>query len=181
VIVIAGRLDDPTVPMTAQVAAARGARVEVVATARPGEAGDGQLLELAKADVGHAAMLRSPAADLEPADLELALRYLPDTRVVVLVRAPLLAATAATAAAWSGAALLLVSGATDPGLPGAVGAADRVIEVAAPDRDPDGAFAGLLADLAVRVDAGEGLREAWEATAAALGVEPVSGPRADLR
>ncbi|HET7182387.1 MAG TPA: hypothetical protein VFI15_09170, partial [Candidatus Limnocylindrales bacterium] len=84
-------------------------RVEVVGLAPAGADGDRLLLELASAGVGHATVTRSAAATIEPADLELALRYLPDVRVVVLV-APeaALLRTAASGSSWSDAALVLV-------------------------------------------------------------------------
>jgi hypothetical protein len=89
---------------------------------------------------------------LDSADLELALRYLPDYRVVVLASdldpAPL--ATVVAAAAWSGAHLVaLVPGGSDPsGLP-----VDATI-LERPANDPDGAFARLAAAFAVALDRG---------------------------
>jgi hypothetical protein len=86
----------------ARRAAATGARVEMVGAAAPGSLGDGRLLELAAAGVGHATVIRSGAEALDAKDLDLALRYLPDVRCVVLVRpSESLVATA------SGAACLL--------------------------------------------------------------------------
>ena len=171
-IVVAGRLADAGVSSVARAIAARGGRVEVVGTAPPAAAGDRLLLELARAGVGHAAVLRSPAPDLEPADLDLALRYLPEGRVTIVIGASAVAPTAATAATWSGAALVVVTAAGDA--PPDLAPGDRQLIIAAPARDPDGAFAGLLADLALRLDAGDRLEAAWSTTVESLAVEPVS-------
>jgi hypothetical protein len=144
---------------------------QLVATVPVGEAGDRRLIELAEAGIGHAAALRSPSAGLDPGDLQLALRYLPDVRVIVMAGdEPELAATAAEAAAWSNAALILIRATRDPletVVPDAI-----VLE--GPARDPDGAFAGMVAALAVRLDAGDGPAAAWRAVTAELGVDEVS-------
>jgi hypothetical protein len=42
-----------------------------------------------------------------------------------------------------------------------------------PACDPDGAFAGVVAALAVRLDAGEDPAEAWRATVATLAIGSV--------
>ncbi len=175
---MAGRLGGRDVAALARAIVAHGGRCEVVGTAPPDAAGDRLLLELAAAGVGHAAVLRSPAPDLDAADLELALRYLPDARVVVLAGAPELADAAESVTEWSGAALVVLrSGdgeaageAADRG--GEAAAPARPIVLAQPARDPDGAFSGLVADLALRLDAGEAPAAAWSATLAALQVEP---------
>jgi hypothetical protein len=203
----------------ARRAAATGARTEIVGVAPAGPVGDRQLVELAAAGVGHATVTRSGAAGIEPADLELALRYLPDIRAVVLVEpAAALLAIASAASTWSGATLIVVSAAatdagdTDPAAAGAAPsmssardpsasatdssasdafetdaavsapfaidslATDPVaaepIVLQPPARDPDGAFAGLVAALAVRLDGGEAPTVAWQATLAALAVDP---------
>jgi hypothetical protein len=171
VIAVVGRLDSGFAFPIARRAAALGATVELVAKVPAGAAGDARLTELAAAGVRHAAALRSPAATLEPADLDLALRYLPEVRVVVLADdAAGLGTTAAEAAEWSNASLIVVI--PDGEAPGV--ADDRAIVLAAPASDPDEAFAGFVADLAGRLDAGEAPLEAWHALAALLGLEPVS-------
>lgn len=172
-IVLVGRLEAADVRALAAAIATRGGRCEIVGTAPPDAAGDQLLQRLAAAGVGHAAVLRTPAADLEPADLELALRYLPDARVIVLAGVDDLASVAARAAAFAGAALVVLTGAgaTAPELP----SDERSIVLAAPVSDPDGAFAGVLAALAVRLDAGEALGSAWQATLDERGAESVSG------
>lgn len=161
--------------------AAAGARTEIVGVMPPGPAGDRQLLQLAAVGVGHATVTRSDAAGIEAADLDLALRYLPEVRAVVLVNpaAPLLA-TATAACAWSGAALVVV-GPLDPEAGAALDATTAVgagtpIVLDPPSRDPDGAFAGVVAALAVRLDAGDDPASAWRSTLAILTIEPGSSP-----
>jgi hypothetical protein len=155
----------------ARRAAATGARTEIVGVAPPGEVGDRQLVELAIAGVGHATVTRSGAAGIEPADLDLALRYLPDVEVVALVAPPApLLATAVAAAGWSGAALIVV-GPLDAEAVAAAGTSSAIV-LEPPARDPDGAFAGVVAALAARLDAGEDPAHAWQSTVAALAIDP---------
>jgi hypothetical protein len=156
--------------------AAAGARTEVVGVAPPGSAGDRQLVELATARVGHATVIRSAASGVEVADLDLALRYLPEVRVITLVApgAALLSAALA-ASSWSGAALIVV-GPLDPEagsvLADAPATPGAPIVLDPPSRDPDGAFAGVVAALAARLDAGEDPARAWSSTVAALAIDP---------
>jgi hypothetical protein len=157
----------------ARRAAGTGARTEIVGVAPVGAAGDRQLAALAAAGVGHATVIRSGASGIEAADLELALRYLPEIRVVVLA-APtaglLEAALAATS--WLGAALLLI-GPLDSEAAALLDAAEPApIVLAPPARDPDDAFAGVVAALAARLDAGDAPASAWRATVSSLGLEP---------
>lgn len=144
----------------------------MVGVAPADAAGDGLLLELAAAGVGHATVVRSRASRLEPADLDLALRYLPDVHAIVLVapEASLLP-PAAAASGWSGAGLVVVA------REGSIVNLDEVSEAVVidpPATDPDGTFAGLVAALAARLDAGDDARTAWQATSSALAVDPVS-------
>lgn len=96
----------------------------------------------------------APPAGLsvDAADLELALRYVPDYRVLVIAAhldsEPL--ATVVAAAAWSGAQLiaLLAEGEETAALPDATTVLER------PDRDPDGVFAEMVAAYAVALDQG---------------------------
>src|SRR5262249_25725645 len=135
-------------------AAAQGAVVEAVGTVPGDPDGDRLLLALTTAGVHHAAVPRTPAASLDGADLDLARRYLPAVRAIVVVEATeAVARAAADAADWSDAALVLVTSsgsggvaATGPELPPQV--ADRTVVLAAPASDPDGAFAGFVARLA---------------------------------
>jgi len=175
VIVVVGRLDRHAGVAARAVAAATvagGARTELVGAVPADAGGDVVLAEIAAAGIGHAAVLRSPSAGIDRNDLDLALRYLPDIRVIVLVvsaeDADGLVATATDAAAWSGARLIVAAGASPESLP-----ADAVV-LEAPASDPDGAFAGVVADLAVRLDAGAAPITAWEATRSALALEPVA-------
>lgn len=155
----------------AKRAAATGARTEVVGVAPPGDPGDRELVVLAAAGVGHATVTRSAASGIEPADLELALRYLPDVRVIALVAPPApLLATALAASAWSGATLIVV-GPLDADALRLIDGSD-VIVLDPPAHDPDGAFAGVVAALAVRLDAGEDPARAWRSTLAALAIDP---------
>ncbi|HJP89111.1 MAG TPA: hypothetical protein VJ850_08765 [Candidatus Limnocylindrales bacterium] len=148
-----------------------GARVEVVGVAPAGGDGDRLLLELVSAGVGHATVTRSGATTVEPADLELALRYLPDVRVIVLV-APedQLLRVAAAGSSWSGAALVVIGPLDAAATMAAADAAAIVLEP--PAHDPDEAFAGLVAAFARRVDAGEAPARAWPSTLASLAVDP---------
>jgi hypothetical protein len=161
----------------ARRAAATGARTEIVGIAPEGPLGDRQLAQLAAARIGHATVTRSDAAGIESADLDLALRYLPEVRAVVLVApaAPLLA-TAIAASAWSGAALVVV-GPLDPDAVAVIDAAAAIdvgtsIVLDPPARDPDGAFASVVAALAVRLDAGDEPGGAWRSTLAHLAIDP---------
>ncbi len=175
---------DPVVEI-ARRAAGTGARTEIVGVVPAGEAGDRLLLELVAAGVGHATVTRSGAGGIEAADLDLALRYLPDVRAIVLIRsAPGLLATAVAASSWTGATLVIVgpldadglaaldaaeTGASDPGTRQPRGS----IVLDPPASDPDGTFAGFVAALAVRLDAGTDANAAWQSTAAALATDQV--------
>jgi hypothetical protein len=158
-----------------RAAAAGGSRVEVVGVASPGADGDRLLLGLASAGVGHATVTRSGATTVEPADLDLALRYLPDIRVIVLVASDAaLVRVASAGASWSAAPLVVIgalpaeaSGAADAA---AIGADAIILEP--PPHDPDEAFAGLVAAFARRVDAGEPAESAWGSMLASLAVNP---------
>jgi hypothetical protein len=156
----------------ARRAAATGARVEMVGAAAPDAGGDALLLALAEARVGHATVVRSRASGLEPADLDLALHYLPDIRAIVLVGpGPELVAPAAAESGWSGAGLVIVVSSKDQL---DTSPAPRAIVIEPPAHDPDGTFAGLVAALGVRLDEGADPAAAWKATASALAVDPVS-------
>ena len=178
----------------ARRAAATGARTEVVGAAPLGPGGDRLLLQLAAAGVGHATVTRfvaaspvassaaSPAASrpappssalvIEPADLELALRYLPDVRAIVLGGASsALLATASAAANFAGATLVVIGPVGVVSIDAGSALGDPIV-LDPPARDPDGAFAGLVAALAVRLDAGADSGVAWQSTLAALAIDP---------
>jgi hypothetical protein len=183
-IAVVGRLDDGTTLAVARRVVRGGGGAQLVTTVPPGSVGDRHLAELAAAGVGHAAALRSPSERLDPADLDLALRYLPDLRVVVLAAdAAALGATAADAAAWAGARLVAIAGrsiasATAGGAPGDGPSDDNTIGdaivLAPPPSDPDEAFAGIVAALAVRLDRGDDPAAAWRAVERDLGLEGVA-------
>ena len=158
----------------ARRAAANGASVQVVGVLPEGPVADRLLLELAAEGIGHAAVLREPARELEAADLDLALRYLPEVRVVVVVEMPApIVAAAAEQTQWSGAALIVLDRAAvdaelpPPNLP------DGAIVLESPATDPDGTFAGFVGVLAARLDAGATAADAWAATTRELAVDPV--------
>ena len=164
-------------------AAHGGAVVQVVGIVPDGPEGDGYLLELAALGVGHAAVLRTRPRSLESADLELALRYLPDVRVVVAAGLePGLIASVADGAAFAEANLVIVNSLSaekpvDADLP------TSAIVLEAPATDPDGTFAGFVAAFAGRLDSGEVPADAWEATLQTLAVDAITrdpdrrGPR----
>jgi hypothetical protein len=168
----------------ARRAAATGARTEIVGLAPTGADGDRLLVELAAAGIGHATVTRSTAGGIEAADLDLALRYLPDVRAIVLSRPTAsLLEPAIAAASWSGATLIVLA-TRDSGELAGVAAGDDAspgdgtsprrdpIILEPPSDDPDGAFAGVVAALAVRLDAGEDPKAAWQSTVAALAIDP---------
>jgi hypothetical protein len=176
VIVVAGDLFEAGQGVSAVSIAGRaaghGAVVEVAGVLPADASGDRRLIAIAREGIRHAAVLRSPAAALDPADLELALRYLPNGKVIVLVDdGSSLVATAEAAATWAGARLVVVM---RPGAMLPPGPSDAMV-LEAPDVDPDGTFAGFVADLAVRLDAGEEPAKAWQTTLSALAVDRVSG------
>jgi hypothetical protein len=155
-------------------AASAGAVVQLVGVVPDDDDGDRQLLELATANVGHAAVLRGPARDLEPADVDLALRYLPDVRVIVTVDvAPAGVAVASERAGWSGAALVVIRSVRDQGPATSPELPDSAVVMEAPASDPDGTFAGFVGTFAARLDAGATSTDAWAATTRELAVDPV--------
>lgn len=177
-IVVAGDLGMETdVPASAKAiatsAAELGSAVEIVGVVANDGPGDRVLLELAARGIGHAAVLRSPATGLEPADLELALRYLPEIGVIVVVdtRGDLVS-NAVSAAAWSGAGLIVVT--SSAGASALVPSSAFVLDP--PVRDPDSTFAGFVAALAGALEKGVDPTAAWQATVADHAVDRVSGP-----
>ena len=152
----------------------------MVGVAAPDAAGDARLVELASAGIGHATVVRSAANGLEAADVDLALRYLPEVRAIVFVAPDAsLIAPAAAASGWSGAGLVIVADGSDgaatvSGEPRAIDAAPQAIVLDPPRVDRDGTFAGLVAALATRLDAGSDPTTAWQSTVNALAVDPVS-------
>ncbi len=163
----------------AAASTANGTTVQAVGAVSGGAEGDATLLALAKSGIGHAAILRKDLPEMEPADLELALRYLPDTRVIVATElSDALVPAAAEGARWAGARLIVVAppgtaDALDAGTAADTGLADAIV-LEAPATDPDGTFAGFVGDLAARLDAGADPRDAWAAAISAKAVDAIS-------
>jgi len=169
-----------------RAAAASGAVVQLVGKIGDDPEGDAIVLDLARSGIGHPAMLRDPArrtpiggwtnADrgpaptLEPADLELALRYVPDFRVLVLAAPsqPKLIPAAVDAAGFAGAQLIVLTGTRSGQLP----VPESATLLAAPVRGGEGAFAALVGAYAVALDAGVESAAAWRAASDRLGLDP---------
>ncbi len=107
---------------------------------------------------------------LDAGDLELALRYLSEYRVVVACQT-LDAATArvvADAATYAGASLVVLSAPEAAGSAGSA-AIETAIELARPDEDPDAAFAGTIGRFAAALDRGEDAEAGFRAAVGAAG------------
>ncbi len=170
-----------------------GAAVELVGAVGDDPEGDRIVIELGRSGVGHAALMRDPATRtplvgqlrdarplprLDAADVEMGLRYQSTYRVLVISAELAAAAFAAAqeAADFHGAAVVMVAdaGAVDPeGLGENVTLIERpAIEDAESVEDAvvvaadDAAFAGFVAEYALRLDRGEAPAAAF---AAALG------------
>jgi hypothetical protein len=158
----------------ARRAAASGASVQIVGVLPEGPVADRLLLELAAEGIGHAAVLREPARELEAADLDLALRYLPEVRVVIVVEMPApIVAAAAEETQWSGAALIVLDRAAGEGEGPSPDLPDAAVVLEAPESDPDATFAGFVGAFAARLDSGATAADAWAATTRELAVDPV--------
>ena len=181
----------------ALAAAARGAHVQLVA--KVGEDADGEalVLALAQGDVGHVAVQRDAAHPtplavgaeeggdpddltaappggatglaLDAADVDLALRYLTDFRVVVLADEldPAAVRVAVAATGWSNATLIAVVAARgEPdGLP-----SDAIV-LGSPADDVGGAFDRLVGELAAAIDAGADPQAAFREVVGSAGWE----------
>jgi ribokinase len=103
---------------------------------------------------------------LEPADVELALRYLPDQRVIVVAepQPEAVVAVVAEAAQYGGAQLVVVAS------PGSPHAGDAI--VVEPPAESGGMFASLLGELAVLLERGSTPDEALRRLAALVGAVP---------
>lgn len=156
----------------AAAATANGASVELAGSVGDDSEGDAVIVELGRAGVGHAALLRVPAeagARLEAADIELGLRYLTECRVLVIADTldwPALAA--AVDGARYHAAKLVVAGADES--PGSPELPTDATVLAAPEED-DGAFALLVGRYAAQLDAGRGAADAWHSAVSETGWE----------
>jgi hypothetical protein len=184
--IVVGLLAGPESSGVAEIArraAAAGSKVELIGLVPGDSSWDTTLFELAQAGVGHATVVRSARSSMEAADLELALRYLPDVHCVVLASPPAqLLLTAVDGADYAGAPLVIVGPLDGESLaaletrgadgPSAESRTPAPIVLDPPAHDPDGTFAGFLASLAVRLDAGEAADSAFRSTVAALAVDP---------
>lgn len=189
--------------LSARIAAAvafQGGSVQLVGTAGEDEAGDQVVLALARAGVGHVALLRKagqatpvgapadpfddhepddPAPDdpaspdappLDPSDVDLALRYLPEADVIVVAAPdqPGILGVAAQAAGWFDARLIVLA---REGAPGLDGLPPDSIVFDPPADDPDDAFATMVAAFAVALDSGEAPAAAFERSVVDAGWE----------
>ena len=164
-----------TAGLIALAAAETGGRVELVGSVGDDADGDAVIVELGRAGIGHAAVLRDPAGTtpregepdggaerlprLEAADIDLGLRYLAECQVLVVAE-PLSAeamAVAAEAAAYHGAALVVL---TQTDAPADAGIPEDATLLEVPSED-GGAFAALVGRYAALLDAGRNAQDAW--------------------
>lgn len=178
--------------LIALAAAAQSARVELVGSIGDDPAGDRVAVALGKAGVGHAALLRDPAAvtpraagpagplpRLDGQDVELGLAYLADYKVLILAEQLDVSVTQAArrAAEFQGAALVVLVGAgasSPPGLPDHA----TVLEMPA-EGEGESAFAKLVGRYAAALDGGAAPVEAWRDALAAGGWESSTEPAGD--
>jgi ribokinase len=185
----------------ALAASKAGSAVQLVGRVGDDAEGDAIILALGRDDVGHVALLRDPARptpvvaeagdtagpisdeatppipktgpELEAADVDLALRYLTDFRVIV-VAADVpddVAVAAAGAADWTGASpVVLVAEGGEPPL----GLPERAIVLTSPAGDDDGAFPALVGEYAAAIDRGEDPASAFQTLVVRLGWEPAA-------
>jgi hypothetical protein len=108
---------------------------------------------------------------LDAGDLALALRYLPDYRVVVIAQELDAAAVAAVveAARWAGAALVVAT----PGAGATAGLPDDTTVLEAPEH-AEGAFAALVGRYAVALDQGKQPAAAFAGASSGSGWAPVA-------
>lgn len=157
-----------------------GASAQLVAKVGDDALGDGVLAALARDGVGHVAVIRDAAQAspdevpvLDGPDIELALRYLADFRVLVAVDLPpgeSLDAAGAAASFVDAHSIVLVA---DRDRPGPDWAGTVLVR---PSADPDGAFARLVAGYAAGLDGGREAGEAFAAAVDAGGWEPAGTP-----
>ena len=184
----------------ALAAAARGAAVQLVAKVGEDPDGEALVLALAHGHVGHVAVQReaahptpravSPdealdseagptapgqasALALDAADVDLALRYLTEFRVVVIADELDAAAVrvAADATGWSNGTLITVVG---EGRSEPVGLPSDAIVLGSPADDAEGAFDRLVGDLAAAIDAGGDPQAAFRELIGSAGWEPAA-------
>lgn len=166
----------------AVAAAAAPARVELVGSIGDDAEGDAVVVELGRAGIGHAAVLRDSAARtprgddaeaplprLDAADIELGLQYLSECRVLVVAEALDDAAlrAAADGAAYHSAQLVIIR---DPGREQSVELPAGATLLERPEEDA-GAFARLVGGYAAQLEAGRAPAEAWHDALADTGWE----------
>jgi hypothetical protein len=185
VIVVLGRprLDERgaitgTAGRVAVAARAAGAQVAIVGLVADDDAGDATVTELGRAGVGHAALLRQPGGGelrpLDRADIELALRYVPECQVLVAAEPLSDDALAATteAAAYHGAPLIAL---TEPGAAPPTGLPENATVLEEPaDDEAGGAFAALVGRYAAALAGGSEPPQAWQTAVNATGWEPAT-------
>jgi hypothetical protein len=206
--------------------AGAGAKVELAGSIGDDPEGDRVIVELGRAGIGHAAVLRDPSAHtpstglepagtppitgramprLEAADVELALGYLAECRVLVVADSldPDALSAALRAAEYHGASVVIVA---DPGEVDPEDLGDRVTLLERPSLDADDgdvlevvaeeaaedledalspapsegeeaetAFAAFVAEYALRLDRGEPPARAFEAALGDSAWEPAAG------
>lgn len=110
---------------------------------------------------------------VDAADLELALRYVPDYRVLVVAADldPSALDAVVAAAGWSGAHLIVLLSEREAG----TGIPDSATALLRPTTDPDGAFAAMVAGFAVALDRGDEPRSAFAEAQRAGGWATVAG------
>ena len=196
-----------TAVAVAKRAVSEGIQVQIVGKVGEDAAGDAVLLDLAKKGIGHVAVLRDPGvvtptvepvrdesslgevdpggpppldgqgAGLDAGDIELALRYLTDYRVIVVAQ-PLddaAMAAAVSAGTWSNAALVVLvpAGRQPPAdLP------DTATVFETPPDDADETFAGMVGRYAAALDRGEDPATAFAAVTSEAGWSPASADNA---
>jgi sugar/nucleoside kinase (ribokinase family) len=106
---------------------------------------------------------------LDAADVELALRYLPDQRVIVVAepQTDAVVAVVADAADYAGAHLVVVASASSQ-------RPARALVIEAPMDDRDGLFGSLLGELAVLLESGASPDEALRGLADRAGATPAA-------
>jgi ribokinase len=180
----AGPIAGGVASLVAMACVKAGAKVELVGTIGDDDAGDAVAVDLARAGVGHAALLRipgvatslavdaavAPGPRLDGRDLDLGLRYVADFRVLVAAE-PLpaeLEAIVLEAAAYAGAAIVAVT-AHGGSVGGALADAATLLE--APE-EALGPFAEMVGRYAAGLDAGADPAAAFAAAAHGAGWEP---------
>ena len=182
----------------ALAAAKVGATVQIVGSVGDDEEGDTVAIQLGRAGVGHAALLRDPAGRtlrspdrdprpprLDARDVALGLSYFADFRVLVLAE-PLESEAeraALEAAAYQGAAVIAIvpapgpdagSGESGTAGPNAAALTEAATVLEAPEEDGS-RFAELVASYAVALDKGTAPAEAFQAAVRSTGWDASEG------